>query len=81
MSNLIPHQVLPHQIDEKKYCCKCGNKGMELINTCVTYDQYHLCLKCGHVCMCESSELSPEENRKRRRKILELISKVEGKGK
>lgn len=66
MKNLKKKKI---KIDKLKFCCHCGNKGMEIIDTCLFYDKYHICKKCGHCCFCVSKPLSPKEDIERCSKL------------
>jgi len=49
----------------EKKCPKCGSEDRRLIDTCIIYDKYYICKKCGYCDFSFSLTLSRKENKKR----------------
>lgn len=64
----------------KHKCPECSHPLAELVDTCVIYDKYYICAKCGYADFDHSKKLNPTENGKRMRQIgiFYLIDNVEG---
>lgn len=59
-----------HYLRANNPCPICGSRRRRLINTCVLYDKYYVCKKCGHCDFSESRMLTPKQNLERMRGIL-----------
>ena len=61
----------------EKICPKCGSEDRELIDTCIIYDKYYICKKCGCCDFSMSKTLTRKENKKRMKGIEFLESMID----
>lgn len=59
----------------KHLCPKCGHKKARWVHTCIIYDEYFICEKCGLCDFSASKRLTPEEDEARSKAIDKYMKK------